>query len=240
MQTFYGQPLRLNSPVERRNENNLLRYFSPRRKIQNYINSNIHQFYPYRKYVKNSPFPYCSLKKSSSNFNNSIHKTEEEKNCPPFKKLEFRQFFPLITRQNLMKYLKQNCSLQKSLPVINGRSSDIKFKIIHKYKTPTLSRNMSSDLRHKIINFNTEEKNRTLNVTKLHPIEESKNERNEECDKSNDDVKEKRNDKLLSLDKLNLNNIFYKPKKKTSFRKVQIFNHFKPFLVDEFREFAAY
>ena len=82
-----------------------------------------------------------------------------------------------------MKYLKQNCSLQKSLPVINGRSSDIKFKIIHKYKTPTLSRNMSSDLRHKIINFNTDEKNRTLNVTKLHPIEESKNERNEKYEK---------------------------------------------------------
>ena len=99
---------------------------------------------------------------------------------------------------------------------------------------------MSSDLRHKIINFNTDEKNRTLNVTKLHPIEESKNERNEKYDKSNDVVKEKLNDKLLSLDKLNLNNIFYKPKKKTSFRKVQIFNHFKPFLVDEFREFAAY
>ena len=137
-----------------------------------------------------------------------------------------------------MKYLNQNCSLQKSLPAINGRLCDKKFKIIQKYKTPTLTRNMSSDLRHKIINFNTDEKNRTLNVSKLHPIEETKNEGFEECDKTNDVVKENAKDKLLSFE--NLNSIFYKPKKKTNFRKVQIFNHFKPFLVDEFREFAAY
>jgi len=238
MQTFYGQRLRLNSPFERRNENNIFKYFSPRRKIPKYINSNIHQFYPYRKYVKNSPFPYCSLKKYSSNDNSPSHQTEEEKNCPHYKKLEFRQFFPLITRQNLMKYLNQNCSLQKSLPAINGRACEKKFKIIQKYKVPTLTRNMSSDLRHKIINFNTDEKNRTLNVSKLHPIEETKNEGYEECDKTNDVVKENANDKLLSFE--NLNSIFYKPKKKTNFRKVQIFNHFKPFLVDEFREFAAY
>ena len=238
MKTFYAQSVRDKSPLEIRNRPNIIKNFSPRRKIPLYINSNINQFYPLRKYVKNNPFPYCSLKKYSSNFNQSCRQTEEEKSLPYYRKVEFRKFFPLITRKNLKKYLNQNCSLQNGLPVISGKSCDRKFKIIPKYKKPSLTRNMSSDFRHKIIDFNTDEKRRILNVSNLIPIEERKNERYEDCDKSNDVVKENNAEKLLPLD--NSNDNFYKPKKKTNFRKAQIFNHFKPFLVDEFREFAAY
>ena len=91
-----------------------------------------------------------------------------------------------------------------------------------------------------------DEKNMTLNVNKLHAIEESKNasheecknERYEECDKCKENANNKKNVKILSLD--NINNIFFQPKKKTNFRKVQIFNHFKPYLVDEFKDFGSY
>ena len=176
------------------------------------------------------------MKKFSSNLNLSSHQTEE-KNFPYYRKIENCRFFPLVTRQNLKKYLNQNCYRQKSLPVINGKSYDKEFKLIPKYKTPSLTRNMSRNQRCKISKFYTDEKNRNLNVSKLYPIEERKNEIFEGCDKTNDVVKENRDEKLLYLD--NMNNIFYKPKKKTNFRKVQIFNHFKPFLVDEFREFAS-
>ena len=76
-----------------------------------------------------------------------------------------------------------------------------------------------------------------MNLNTLYPIEERKNEENEEYGKLSEVVNEERKEKILSLK--NFNAIFYKPKKKTNFRKVQIFNHFKPFLVDEFKEYAA-
>ena len=137
-----------------------------------------------------------------------------------------------------MKFFNRNCSLQKSLPVIGGRSCDKKVKINLKYKRPTLSRNLSSNLRNRLANFSLDEKNLTLNVKKLNPIEESKNERYEECDILKEIVENKKDEKKLPLD--NMNNLFYKPKKKTNFRKVQIFNHFKPYLVDEFKEYGSY
>ena len=62
--------------------------------------------------------------------------------------------------------------------------------------------------------------------------------RYEECDKCKENANNKKNVKILSLD--NINNIFFQPKKKTNFRKVQIFNHFKPYLVDEFKDFGSY
>ena len=237
MQTFYARSIRDKSPLEPRMDNNILKNFSIRKKIPVYINNNMSQYFPTRRYIKNNPFPYCSLKRCSSNLYR-FNPTEEEKQFPHFKKVEKRSFFPLITRQDLMKFFNRNCSLQKSLPVIGGRSCDKKVKINLKYKRPTLSRNLSSNLRNRLANFSMDEKNLTLNVKKLNPIEESKNERYEECDILKEIVENKKDEKRLPLD--NMNNLFYKPKKKTNFRKVQIFNHFKPYLVDEFKEYGSY
>ena len=245
MQTFYAKSSRDKSPLEPRIENNIIKNFSLRKKIPVYIKNNASQFYPTRKYVKNCPFPYCSLKRCASNLYR-FNQTEEEKQFPCHKKVEKLSFFPIITRQDLLKYFNKNCNWQNSLPVICGRSSDKKFKIVPKYKRPTLTRNFSSNLRNRLTNFSIDEKNMTLNVNKLHAIEESKNasheecknERYEECDKCKENANNKRNIKILSLD--NLNNIFFQPKKKTNFRKVQIFNHFKPYLVDEFKDFGSY
>ena len=242
MRTFYSQNIRNfrdKSPCENRKENKLIKNFTSRKKVPLYLSDSVTHFYPYKKYIQNNPFPYISImKKTSSNFNLSNRRVENEKFTPYYKNSNKSSLYPFFTKKDLLKYLKRDGSpQQRSLPAIIGRSCDKKFKVIHKYKVPTLTRNQSSNLRHKIINFNTVDKNRSVNLNTLYPIEERKNEENEEYGKLSEVVNEERKEKILSLK--NFNAIFYKPKKKTNFRNVQIFNHFKPFLVDEFKEYAA-
>ena len=233
MMSFYVQSMRNRKPIENKRKTNLIKNISFRKKIPLFLNENTTHFYPYNIYIKNNPFPYRTIIKN----NNSIHDTENEKYTPYYKKINKSTFYPLVTRQDLLNFIKQKGSpQQRSLPVITGRSRDKKIKIIPKLKTPTLSRNQSSNLRRKIINFSVDEKNRSVNLNALLPIEEKKNETDEECGKLTEIVNEERKEKIISLK--NFNAIFYKPRQKTSFRKVQIFNHFKPFLVDEFREYA--
>ena len=233
MKSFYHPNIRVKSPFENRKENNLIKNFALRKKIPTYLGETTIQFYPQNKYVKNNPYPYSSFMK----YIRSTQQTENEKFTSFYNKFDKTKLFPLVSRQNLIKFIKQKGSpQQRSLPAISGRSFGKKLKVINKYKIPTLTRNQSSDIRHRIINFNTDDKNRSVNLNELHPIEEKKNERYEECEKNSEFVTDDRRKKILSLK--NFNAIFYKPKKKTNFRKVQIFNNFKPFLVDEFREYA--
>ena len=160
------------------------------------------------------------------------HQNENEKNAPYYHNCEKNRPLPLVTRQDLIKYLKQNKKLikrkrfciscekineenskneyltieTKNFPVINGRAFGNKFKIVHNHKTISNPRNQERCLKNKLINCKTDDKNKMINI----------------------------------LFANNTKIVFIFPKQRTNFHKTQIFNLCKPFLVDEFKEFGKY
>ena len=244
------------------------------------------QFCPHQKFVDHRPYPYRSFLKSNSNFNYFNSPVKSENFIPCYKAMNKRKCLPLITRQDLAKYLKFNGTLlkhirpctscikinkgnygrnystvnQKRFPFIDGNFVGSGPGIIPRYKTPLNSRNKNNHFRYRLssskeaynnevftnINNNIMSNNNELdNIYNNYMINDKKEERkNEEMDKFeeiDDNVgnNETKGLKIISKNFSN-NTTFYQPLKRTKFHKTQIFNHYKPYLVDEFKEYAEY
>jgi len=244
------------------------------------------QFCPHQKFVDHRPYPYRSFLKSTSNFNYFNYPIKSENFIPCYKAMNKRKCLPLITRQDLAKYLKFNGTLlkhirpctscikinkgnygrnystvnQKRFPFIDGNFVGSGPGIIPRYKTPLNSRNKNNHFRYRLssskeaynnevftnINNNIMSNNNELdNIYNNYMINDKKEERkNEEMDKFeeiDDNVgnNETKGLKIISTNFSN-NTTFYQPLKRTKFHKTQIFNHYKPYLVDEFKEYAEY
>ena len=268
-------------------DNSLYKYhLTSRNKTPMNFRDTSSQFCPHQKFVDHRPYPYRSFLKSNSNFNYFNSPVKSENFIPCYKAMNKRKCLPLITRQDLAKYLKFNGTLlkhirpctscikinkgnygrnystvnQKRFPFIDGNFVGSGPGIIPRYKTPLNSRNKNNHFRYRLssskeaynnevftnINNNIMSNNNELdNIYNNYMINDKKEERkNEEMDKFeeiDDNVgnNETKGLKIISKNFSN-NTTFYQPLKRTKFHKTQIFNHYKPYLVDEFKEFAEY
>ncbi len=149
--------------------------------------------------------------------------------------------------------------VKKSFPFIKGNFSGNITKFLPKNITPTSSRNLTNNLRNRFIenihyNYNTEDTNanaytfrNAYNKEQKEQKEEQKQEEqkeegeNENKDKDNFVPFSKKDDnpKVKLLIRNNSSSFFNRPIFRR-FHKTQIFNRCKPFLVDEFKEYADY
>lgn len=268
MRSLYALSRNNKSPFGNRTEVNIPKNIIPKKKISIFAPDKTTYYNPPQKNLDKRLFPYRSFNGFSSNCNHINQPNENEKNVY-YHHVETNRLKPLVTRQDLLKYLRQSGKLikrkryciscerikeensknnfstieQNNLPVITGRSFGNKFKIIHRYKTPSNSRNQASNLKYKCIDCNNEDKSKMIKILKsscdIPSIEEEKNGRYDNCDKLNEVTKDN-NEKLKLVSVNNTKRVFYVPKKRTNFHKIQIFNHYKPYLVDEFKDFGDY
>ena len=267
-------------------DNSLYKYhLTSRNKTPMNFRDTSSQFCPHQKFVDHRPYPYRSFLKSTSNFNYFNYPIKSENFIPCYKAMNKRKCLPLITRQDLAKYLKFNGTLlkhirpctscikinkgnygrnystvnQKRFPFIDGNFVGSGPGIIPRYKTPLNSRNKNNHFRYRLssskeaynnevftnINNNMNNNTELDNIYNNYMINDKKEERkNEEMDKFeeiDDNVGNNETKGLKIISKNFSNNItFYQPLKRTKFHKTQIFNHYKPYLVDEFKEYAEY
>ena len=254
----------MSSLVERKNKSNLSLqfkteysdYLNPYNKSNSiYFRDTIKQFCPHQRYVDHRPHPYRSFVKPPSDFNYFNNPTEKDSFVPCFKNYPKRELLPLVTRQDLAKYLKNNGKLishkrpcnscsrinygnygrnyytieHKSFPFINGNFTGTNFRVTNGFSTIYQTRNdRKRRLRYKIKNYDNNKTNEEFNN------EYYENQKNYSENKNQSNI--------------NRNN-FYEgeyfgggatPNYKRRFNKTQIFNHYKPFMVDDFKEFADY
>ena len=232
-----------------------LDYLNPYQKSNSiYFRDTIKQFCPHQRYVDHRPYPYRPFVKPT-NFNYFNSPTEKDSFIPCFKNYPKRELLPLVTRQDLAKYLKNNGKLishkrpcnscsrinygnygrnyytieHKSFPFINGNFTGTNFRIINGFSTLYQARNdRKRRLPYKIKDYDNNQTNGEFNN------EYYENQKNYSENKNQSNI--------------NRNN-FYKteyfrsgatPNYKRRFNKTQIFNHYKPFMVDDFKEFADY
>ena len=193
-----------------------------------------------------------------SYFNNP---TEKDSFVPCFKNYAKRELNPLVTRQDLAKYLKYNGGLikhqrpcnscsrinngnygrnyyninHKSFPFINGNFTGTNFRITNGFNAPyQTGNNRSQQIRYKIRDYdnyhNNDYNNQYNNENINNEYDENEKEKKEDIKKEND---------ICSKSKY-INYYGATSKYKRTFHKIQIFNHYKPFMVDDFKEFADY
>ena len=258
MRSLYALSRRNKSPCDNRTEVNIPKNKILKKKISILTQDKTNYYHPSKIYLDKRSFPYRSFIGIASNMN---HQNEKEKNAPYYHNCEKNRPLPLVTRQDLIKYLKQNKKLikrkrfciscekineenskneyltieTKNFPVINGRAFGNKFKIVHNHKTISNPRNQERCLKNKLIICKTDDKNKMINIlhnsSDISQIEERKNERKEKYDKLNE-VDKNNNERLKQISANNTKTVFNFPKQRTNFHKIQIFNHCKPFLVD--------
>lgn len=141
---------------------------------------------------------------------------------------------------------------KKSFPFIKGNFCGNLTKFNPRQNTPSSSRNQTNKIKDKFFqgindrynnNFNTEGKNLDKNsVKKMYDTnkkEERKNENNDDIN-FNEYIQENESKRYKFLSRNASDNHFYRPVIKTTFHKAQIFDHCKPYLVDEFKEYGGY
>jgi hypothetical protein len=221
-----------------------------------YFRDTLKQNGPNQKYADHMPYAYRSNVKPQGEF-------------PCFENNPKGDFNPLASRENLNKYLKTknsyfsrhkqcqacqrlnwsygknyNTSYQKTFPLIKGSFPSLKQTNEMSYQT----RN-NGKLKYKLGNYDTnnyvnndyETYNEDSNV-KYPKIEKKPNSL---------DNTEKQNNRYNTIDATNsikndncgnkvINSYSYQPRFRRTFHKRQIFNNYKPFMVDDFHEYADY
>lgn len=234
-----------------------------------------------RNFNKNKTNPYATFLKSSAPF--KYYNNDKEKLLVCYNGGPKKEFRPIITRENLAKFLKNtknlfrfrrpcgcfsNKNLQKyecinypykehydtyyqkqKLPQIN-ESDNIRYS--NRLCSPQLDNRAHGKITYKLKNnFNNE--NYRIN-TESNNYEKNKieNKENKEEKKNNEELNSELNEykeeekvierkaekpyKKSYYNFFNISNI----RPRTSFRKIQIFNNCKPFLVDEFKDYGYY
>ena len=239
-------------------------YLSPYNKTNSiYFRDTIKQFCPHQRYVDHRPYPYRSFVKPPTDFNYFNNPIEKDSFVPCYIKYPTRELQPLVTRQDLAKYLKNNGKLishqrpcnscsrinngnygrnyytiyHKSFPFINGNFTGTNFGIKTGFNYPNTTRNNRSQrLRYKIRDYDNNNINNEYNNNFNNEYNENNNEFNNIEQKEN-----KKDNNIINRNKYFENDYLgATPKYKRRFHKTQIFNHYKPFMVDDFKEFADY
>lgn len=145
--------------------------------------------------------------------------------------------------------------IKKSFPFIQGNFTGNLTKFIPRHNTPSNSRNLTNRLKNKFFrnvsedycvnNYNTEEKNiggknAFKKIYDKNKKEEKKNEEKDDDFNLNKFIKDDETQRFKYLSRNSQSNYFYRPVIRKTFHKTQIFNHAKPFLVDEFKEYGGY
>jgi hypothetical protein len=221
-----------------------------------YFRDTIKQFCPHQRYVDHRPNPFRNFVQPPTNFNYYNNPTEKDTFIPCYNNYPRRELLPLVTRQDLSKYLKNNgrlykhnkpcksCSrinegnygrnyytiYHKSFPFINGNFTGTNFRIKNKFVTPYQTRNIP-----KPRYDNNYQTNYEANIDNKNDnnVINNENEKNNETE-----IKQNQNETNVVDSKNMINN--FSTKFRRSFHKTQIFNHYKPFMVDDFKEFADY
>ena len=225
---------RMKTPLKNGSENNV--YLAHRKLNKIYFRDTIKQFCPHQRFVDHRPYIYRPFSRVPFDFNYYNSPIEKDSFVPCFQSIT-NEFLPLVTREDLEKYLKGNSKLikhlrpcnscklinegnygrnyytfnHKSFPFVNGNFTGMNFKINYRLRTPFKVRYKMNDYYNNKINRTLYERQKKANI---------KNE------KSNGNKKIiMRNNSMKFL---------------KTFHKTQIFDHCKPYLVDEFREFPSY
>ena len=225
------------------------------KKIFEYKSSPFRSFIDFSSNPKNINYPSENEKNAPYNQN-----LEKSRNFPFITRQDFIKY--LKKKSELLKFKKHCFSCEKlkeeneknylstieqrNLPSITGRSFGNKYSIIQRYKTHVNDpHNKVNNLKYKFINFNTNRSNSGINLlntsNSVNLKEERKNDStvDEECVKLKEILKPT-NESVNVVSRNYNKRIVFKPKIRTNFRKTQIFNHFKPYLVDEFRDYGIY
>lgn len=280
MMTFYSPKFRNRTLFANRTENDLTKNTTQRKKITVYNREKLNKYNTPKIYLEPKPFQFYSPKNFPSNFSNFNYQNEDEKMTPLIQNLANHQFFPRLTRQDIVKFLWMNglyknknkrfcisCERikeqnygddystiqQEYFPTISGRTFRDRYKKIQRHKTPSSnSQNHINDFNYRLNIPSNIDRNRyrnrnvnaytTINQMQMQKTEERKNEGSDECDKVNDVAHKDKNEKIKIklISPKNSKKLVYKIKSRKTFRKAQIFNLCKPFLVDEFKDFAVY
>ena len=240
--------------------NRFRKYFSPtnrtpsHRYIKNY-------FCPFQRYVERRPNPYRPISKTDSRKNQFNFPIEKEKFISCYKHLDKKKLYPLITREDLTKFLKLDTTLfkhkkpcepcdiinegnygrnyysviKKSFPFIQGNFCGNITKFTPRNSTTNIhSRNTTKKLRNKLI-----EKLPLDHYTEIRPqsVNRFKNIFNMTTPKNKmEEMKNERCNDFQILSRNNSHSYFFR-NTKTGFHKTQIFNNLKPFLVDDYNAF---
>ena len=240
-------------------------YIDPyNKKSDIYFRDTIKQFCPHQRFVDHRPYPIRNFVVPPIDFNYYNNPIEKDAYVPCFKNYQKRELQPLVTRQDLAKYLKNNGKLinhqrpcnscsrindgnygrnyytfnHKSFPFINGNFTGTNFRITNGFNT-SYGGNRSRRIRYKIRDYDNYQTNNEYN-------NEYNNGNNNEYNNENNNEKEgfKKDNNLNSGKTGNIFNeteyLRETPKIKRRFHKTQIFNRYKPYMVDDFKEFADY
>ena len=239
-------------------------YLNPFNKTNSiYYRDTIKQFCPHQRFVDHRPNPYRPFVKPPTYYNNFNNPTEKDSYVPCFQNYPKRELRPLVTRQDLSKYLNSDgylykhqrpcnsCSRindgnygrnyytisQKSFPFINGNFTGKNFGLTHGFKTPYAR--STKRFRYKIKDYdNFHENNQFNNEYNLNENEKinlNENEKDNEKENAKNENNIESNKQINTIESFNTS-----PKNRRTFHKVQIFNHYKPFMVDDFKNFADY
>ena len=225
--------------------NNCLNQLTKKNNMK-YYRDTLKQFCPFQRVVDYRPYPFRNFVRASANYNYYNNPTEKDSFFSCFVNYPKKEIQPLITRQDLKKYFKvggkilkhyKPCSAcnrirdgnygrnyytmyHKSFPFINGNFTGTNFRI--KTGKPSVkSRNdMRSSLNINDFGYTNSEKPNIKSVN-----------RNEFNEKVNNSCKKSKTN--------NSTDIFrnYTLSEKRQFHKTQIFNRYKPFLVDDFNDY---
>ena len=267
MSTFQPLKLKNNTQIKYKTESfdNLIPI---NKKNSIYFRDTIKQFCPHQRYVDHRPNPFRNFVQPPNDFNYYNNPTEKDTFVPCYNNYPKRELLPLVTRQDLNKYLKNNAKLfrhhkpcnscsrindgnygrnyytiyHKSFPFINGNFTGTNFRIKNRFINPYQTRN-NGQPRYNINdeNNNIYQRNYESNIDNRYDNNMNNMNNNDvinENEKNNNETEIKQNENNTISAKNTMSN--YTPKFRRSFHKTQIFNHYKPFMVDDFKEFADY
>ena len=219
-----------------------------------------HRPYTYRNFPK-APyyFNYFNTPTEKDSFVPCYKNYAKREICPLVKREDLEKF--LKSDDKLIKHRRPciSCSKinqgnygrnyytinQKSFPFINGNFTGTNFRITNGFKTPSQMRN-TGRIKYKLKDYDTYDNYNNYNnydnyqTNKEFNKEYNENEKvdikneNEDIKNENENTIKDNNNKTISNELGNIS------KYKRRFRKTQIFNNYKPFMVDDFKEYADY
>ena len=257
MSTFMNGK-RQNSSLNFRTYNNVLDPYNKKNAI--YFRDTIKQFCPYQRFVDHRPYPIRSFVTPPIDFNYYNSPTEKDAYISCYKNFPKGDLLPLVTRQDFAKYIKNNGKLikhqnpcnscskinegnygrnyytidHKSFPFINGNFTGTNFKSFNGFNTSYGGNRRR--IRYKIRDYDNYQTNNEYN-------NEINNNRNNneyygnQTNDGNEGFKMDNNANSGTIVNETDSNI---PKIKRRFHKTQIFNRYKPYMIDNFKEYADY
>ena len=247
-----------NSSLNFRTYNNVLDPYNKKNSI--YFRDTIKQFCPHQRFVDHRPYPIRSFVTPPIDFNYYNNPTEKDAYISCYKKPPRRDLLPLVTRQDLAKYIKNNgkiikhqnpcnsCSkinegnygrnyytiYHKSFPFINGNFTGTNFRSFNGFNTSYGGNRRR--IRYKIRDYDNYQTNNEYN----NEINNNRNNNEHYSNQTNDGNEGFKMDNNTNSGTIVNETDSNIPKIKRRFHKTQIFNRYKPYMIDNFKEYADY